>query len=334
MNGQVEANDRTGFVLGVDVGSSKTHAVISDFNGRGVGFGRAGAGNHEVVDYPGLVAALKQAVSQALTQANLRVDSLAGAGFGVSGYDWPSEREPTLEAIGQLGLSCPIELVNDTVLGLIAGTSQGWGLALVGGSGCNCRGIDPQGREGRVTGNGDAFGEYGGAGSVIYRALHIVSEQWSLRGPETALTQAFIDYCGAQDLDDLIEGLALERYHLRSDAARMVFEVAANGDACAQDVIRWAGSELGELAQGVIRQIDLQDEAFEVALIGSLFDGGKLYVDSLREKIHQIAPRAQLVRLNAPPVAGAVLLGLRVAGLNPAPVRARVIESLRALKSD
>ena len=73
-------------------------------------------------------------------------DAIGGAGFGISGYDWPSERQPTLQAIATLGLSCPVDAVNDALIGLLAGSAQGWGIAVVSGTGCNCRGWDRERR--------------------------------------------------------------------------------------------------------------------------------------------------------------------------------------------
>jgi len=37
--------------LGVDIGSSKSHAIIADERGNVLGFGEGGPGNHEVVGY-------------------------------------------------------------------------------------------------------------------------------------------------------------------------------------------------------------------------------------------------------------------------------------------
>lgn len=51
----------------------------------------------------------------------------------------------------------------------------------------------------------------------------------------------------------------------------------------------------------------------------------------MRETIHAVAPGARLVRLTAPPVAGGVLLGMEQAGLNPVPVREKLIESTKEL---
>ncbi|HEX7974357.1 MAG TPA: BadF/BadG/BcrA/BcrD ATPase family protein [Anaerolineales bacterium] len=115
------------YYLGLDVGGTKTHALIADENGRACGFGEAGPGNHETVGYPGLAAALQRATLQALAQARLNSTQVYGAGFGIGGFDWPCERESTLEAFRPLGLNAPLEVVNDAMIGLIAGASQGWG---------------------------------------------------------------------------------------------------------------------------------------------------------------------------------------------------------------
>ncbi|HEX9617894.1 MAG TPA: BadF/BadG/BcrA/BcrD ATPase family protein, partial [Anaerolineales bacterium] len=143
------------YFLGVDIGSTKTHGLVCDELGRVLGFGESGPGNHEVVGYAGLSNALRTAAGQALASAGIAKEQVAGAGFGVSGYDWPSERKLTLEAIASLGLSCPVDAVNDAILGLLAGSAEGWGIAVVSGSGCNCRGWDREHRrEGQVTGHG------------------------------------------------------------------------------------------------------------------------------------------------------------------------------------
>ena len=119
-----------GCFLGVDVGATKTHALVADEHGKVIGFGKAGSGNHEVVGYPGLQYALHESVEAALQTAGVTHWQVDGAGFGVAGYDWPSELSETLETIQTLHLDCPIEVVNDSVLGLVAGAAPGWGVGL------------------------------------------------------------------------------------------------------------------------------------------------------------------------------------------------------------
>jgi N-acetylglucosamine kinase-like BadF-type ATPase len=309
-----------GYFLGADVGSSKTRVLIADERGQPCGYGESGAGNHEVVGYPGLSAALHLAAGRALNQAGLRPNQIDGAGFGVSGYDWPSERQPTLDAIAALQLDGPLEAVNDAVLGILAGTPDGWGVALVSGSGCNCRGWDAQRRfEGRVTGSGMWLGEGAGASDLVARGLQAVAHQWTRRGPPTRLTEVFLETTGAANLEDLLEGLINGRLSLDGEAAPLVFQAAQDGDPVAEDVIRWAGRELGELACCVIRQMGFESLEFDLVMMGSMFDGGSMLVEPMRQLVLGLAPQARLRRLSAPPVVGAVLLGMEATGLVPSP---------------
>jgi N-acetylglucosamine kinase-like BadF-type ATPase len=124
------------------------------------------------------------------------------------------------------------------------------------------------------------------------------------------LTKAFIDLTGATGTTDLIEGLILGRYQLAATNAITVFQVANEGDAVAEGIVKWAGRELGSLAIGVIRQLALEQSEFEVVLVGSTFKGSPLLVEAMSTAIHAVAPLARLVRLPAPPVIGGVLLGM------------------------
>jgi len=318
------------YYLGVDVGATKTHALIADERGMVAGLGKSGPGNHEVVGYEGLAAALKAAVDEALAAANLTVEQIAGAGFGVAGYDWPSEREPTLRAISSLGLQAPVEAVNDTILGLLAGAAEGWGVALVSGTGCNCRGWDRSRRkEGMVTGHGLRMGEAAGAGELVSKALMAVSQAWTLRGPATRLAQAFVEHSGARSVAEMLENLTTDTLEIGAEAAPLVFRVAAAGDPVAQEIVRWAGCELGELACAVIRQLEFQELAFDVVQIGGMFDSGPMLIEPMRQTIHALAPGARLVRPTAPPVIGAVVLGMERAGVAGTERREALIRSAR-----
>lgn len=303
------------YFLGADVGSSKTHVLISDDAGQALGFSESGSGNHEVVGYSGLARALDEATKGALAAAGLSIDKISGAGFGVSGYDWPSERQATLEAIATLGLNCQVDAVNDTLLGLLAGSSQGWGIAVVSGTGCNCRGWDRERRhQGMVTGNGVWMGEAAGGGDLVRKAIQAVAYEWTRRGPATRLTPALLEYTASSTPAEMLQNLGTGEKMIGAGAAPLVFRVAAEGDPVALEVVHWAGCELGELARCVIRQLGFEQLKFEVVLVGSMFEAGPLLIEPMREKIISLAPGAQLVRLSVPPVTGAVLLGMEAAG--------------------
>jgi N-acetylglucosamine kinase-like BadF-type ATPase len=303
------------YFLGLDVGGTKTHALIASERGEALGFSEAGSGNHQSVGYDGLRDVLQATVGQAIRQAGLSIEQIAGAGFGVGGYDWPSQLQAHLAAIAPLGLECPFEVANDSIIGLMAGASRGWGLVLIAGTGNNCRGRDKNGREARITGEGGRFGEFGGAGEMVERAIQAISHEWTRRGPKTALTQMFIEMTGAKDLDALIEGIDLDCYHPDASWAPALFAAAQKGDGVAREIVAWSGHESGESACAVIRQLQIENEEFDVILVGSVFAGGELYISPLRTTIHRLAPKARLVKLEAPPVVGGVVRGMQKTGV-------------------
>jgi N-acetylglucosamine kinase-like BadF-type ATPase len=320
----------TEYFLGADLGGTKTHIMIADKDGRVVGFGEGGPGNHEGIGYELMTANLTEATAAAFRSAGLRRDQITGSGFGVAGYDWPIEKEPTLNIIGTLGLSGPVELVNDVELGILSGSPRLWGIAVVSGTGCNCRGLDAtRSRFGRVTGGGIECGEGAGAGELMFKTCSALGKAWTGAGPSTALAEAFCRSRGVKDLFELLQGIICQTIFLDAADAPLVFEVAKTGDAVAMDIIRWAGRELGEMTNAVIHQLDFEAVDFDLVCIGGMFDGSPLLTEEMKKVVLAKAPRANFIRTSEPPVLGAVLLGMEAVGIKPGlEVRSRLIESL------
>jgi len=320
-----------GYFLGFDIGGTKSAALLVDENGSVLAYAlvRGRVGDYEDKKYDDLVELIHAAGGQALEQAGVGFEQLTAAGLGIAGYDWLSQRPKFLDAIRRAGLDCTVELVNDALIGLLAGSEQGWGIGLVAGTGCNCWGIDRQRRSGQVTGMGGWMGEAAGSGELVTEALGAVSRAGSMRGPQTSLSDAFCRHTGAKDVTDLLEGLTMNRYDLQPSAAPLVFECADQGDAVAAGLVEWAGRSLGDLAVGVTRQLELQDETFEIVMIGSLWKGSPVLQDRMIEVVHQTAPLARAVRLHEPPVTGAALLALQQAGYDPARLRPALLAAVQ-----
>jgi N-acetylglucosamine kinase-like BadF-type ATPase len=217
----------------------------------------------------------------------------------------------------------------------VAGAEEGWGVVVVSGTGSNCRGWDREHkREGRVTGHGVLMGEGAGGTELMHRCMQIVGYSWTKRLPKTALADAIIAHVGAKDLEDLMRGYTTDEYHIGAEAARLVFRVAEAGDQAARDLLLWAGTELGEMANAVIRQLEFENLAFDVVMTGSMFEGGSRLIEPMRRTIQNLAPKARLVRLRVPPVIGAVMLGME-ADASPvtSEIRKTLTETISGLRS-
>lgn len=319
------------YLLGIDTGSSKTHAVITSLNGQVLGFGQAGCGNYEVVGLEGFKIAIQNAVNEALHMAGADRNDIAAMGFGISGYDWPSEDPLMVEAIQSLGINCDFRFVNDVTIGLIAGASAGWGIAVDAGTGNNVRGRDQKGRVGRITGNSFWLGEIGGGGEMVWLAQIAVTHAWTQRGPKTQLTQVFMDYAEVDSAFALIEGLATDIIHLPPMLAKEIFRIAAEGDAVAAEIINVSAHELASNVNAVIKQLNLQNQKFDLVLIGSIFKAGEQYISPFRQSVQSFAPGARLVKLSLPPVVGSVLLAAETLAIEKHHIRQTLVDSLSVL---
>ena len=100
--------------------------------------------------------------------------------------------------------------------------------------------------------------------------------------------------------------------------APLVFEAAGLGDEAACEILRGAGTALGETAAHVIRQLEMQDSEFDLVLAGGLFRApGPFLRESVERTVQAAAPAASIVALAHPPVIGASLLAIDLAGAAP-----------------
>jgi N-acetylglucosamine kinase-like BadF-type ATPase len=319
------------YFLGIDVGSSKTHALIADENGRCVGFGKSTGGNHQSAGYEGTERVIKASFEQARKMSGVETAEIVGAGFGVAGYDFPSDREAHLKVIAALELSCPFEIVNDGMNGLLAGAARGVGVNVTAGSSNNCRSRNQAGKVGRIVGNGPTFGEYGGAIEIVFAALQMANYAWIKRRKPTTLTQVLLDATGAKDEMDLMEGISNAQYHLLPYMAVQVIEAARAGDEAACEIMDWTGRELGWLAISGARQIGMENEEVEVIQSGSIFDAGEIIIAPMRKLVLEHCPKAKLIRLEGPPVIGAVILGMEQAGFDGYAVRDNMVRTAKEI---
>jgi N-acetylglucosamine kinase-like BadF-type ATPase len=199
-------------------------------------------------------------------------------------------------------------------------------VAVVAGTSCNAWGADRQGRLGRMVGF-SWLCENAGSSELVMKAIQAVALEWTRRGPATALSQALPEYYQVASAEALLEELTMGRMRVDARACPLVFQVARQGDEVAQEIVRWAGRELGDQAKGIVRQLGFENERFEVVLGGSFFKGSPVVAEELARTVQELAPGAQVVRLEAPPVVGGVMLGMLCAGAHTPAARLRLIET-------
>ncbi len=302
-----EAQARTpGYVIGVDGGGTKTHAVVMDEQARVLGEGFAGPSNPLRVGVNSAALAVREAVDEACDAAGVRRADIVAAEVGLAGVRRADLRERVRETLLGLGLG-RIEVVTDAEIALYGATNGAPGLVLIAGTGSICCGLSARGKRMCAGGWGPLAGDEGGGAWLAQRALQAVAHATDGRGPETMLVKAACRYFNVTAPEDLSLALyapSMTNEHL-AGFGRNVIVAAQKRDAVARAIIAEAGRELGQAAVAVIRKLNMQAERFQVAYVGGVFHADELILRPLREIINSVAPHAYLAPPHLPPAIAA-----------------------------
>ena len=315
-------------ILGVDAGSSKTHALLLDGRGDVLGFGAGGPGNHQTSGREKAFGEIERAVRGALEQAKTERADLGC--FCLAGADLPKDFAMLQTAMEEMRLAESVIIKNDTFAALRAGLTRSWGTAVICGTGINAAARAPDGREYVLPSLGFISGDWGGGWALSQEMIRLVMRAWDGRGEPTLLTGLVLDALQQSSEEALIESLYFEKIQHRQliKLVPLIFQAALAGDKPAADLIVRMGVEIGVTAKALIRRFEMQNLDVEVVLAGGVFKGeGPLLIDTVRQEIHKEAPLAKIRRLDYEPVVGAALLGLEAAGIG---VRDQVWERMVA----
>ncbi len=328
--------DLTPAVIAIDVGNSKTDIALVSRAGNVVSALRGPTSSHQQVGpevgFTRLVSLVDEAARRAGIPAAVgpMADILV---YCAAGADLPSDVRLLQRGLRLTGLASASIVVNDCYGGLRAGTSRGWGVCVVCGSGMNCLGLAPNHRVARFDALGEISGDWGGGGAIGQAGLAAAVRAQDGRGPKTVLEASVPRHFGLVHPRALTGAfyratIPFARHH---EIAPLVFAAAREGDAVARGIVDRVADEVVAWATAAIRRLQLQRRDPDVILAGGVFmaDDSKFY-DRIRAGITAVAPAARVQRLGVPPIVWATLLGLdRIHGM-PAPpaVESRIRSAL------
>ncbi|MBD2847641.1 ATPase [Paenibacillus sp. IB182496] len=301
--------------LGIDAGGTKTDALLVDASGTVRGRGRGGCGNHQL-SVELARASIAEACEAALREAGAMRSDVAYAYFGLAGADREPDYAVLRPLVGALGyrrhaIAC------DTMIGMRAGTRLPYGAAIVSGTGFNAAARNRHGEELQYGGFGYVYGDGLGTGKdLANHALRTAIRSWQGREAPSLLCELVPDALGHATMEAMYDALLDGDVRPPAELAKLMFEAAAQGDPPAIAVLEAEGAEHANAVGALIRRLGMQDEAFDVVLIGSvLMRGGSPHmVEAIRTGVAAVAPAARVVKLTADPVVGAALCALESAG--------------------
>jgi N-acetylglucosamine kinase-like BadF-type ATPase len=308
-----------GLVLAVDGGGAKTDLALLDGNGALLSHVRGGRSQVYYLGVDGCVEVLQGLLEAAVTRAGrdpLERPVASTAQLLLAGLDLPEELSALRAAIERLHWSERLVVGNDTEAVLRAGTDRGWGIAVVCGTGINCLGLAPDGREARFLSFGSVSGDWGGGGDVGLAALAAATRAADGRGPRSALETEVPNHFGLSDPGEVARAVHLKELPMARLAELAAIVLAlADEDRVAAGIISRLADEVVAFARAALRRLDLTGADPDVVLGGRLLRTvSPAVIELITRGVHELAPSASVVVSPSEPIVGAALLGLDALG--------------------
>jgi N-acetylglucosamine kinase-like BadF-type ATPase len=303
------------WIVSIDGGGTSTEVVLSDQEGRIVGEGHSGPSNPKSAGVKAAVKALDDGIAAAFASAGLKPEQVAVASLGLAGFDRDEDRAiladwadgRSIVSIGQLVLT------NDGQLVLAAGTPEGWGVGVIGGTGSIAVGKSPSGELNRAGGWGHLIGDEGSAYKLVMDTYRFVAKSLDGRMPAEAASDTLNQLAmQALGLSDDPNGIVSVIYRPEYDRAKLASLAPAIIQAIRKEprlipvLLKPAGVELAEAAAAVARRLKLP-AALPVGLAGSFVLCTPEVKDALIAHLKRLGYDPYVTEVHRPVLGGLVL---------------------------
>ncbi|MBW7883347.1 MAG: ATPase [Caldilineaceae bacterium] len=311
-----------GFVLGVDGGGTQTRVVAVGTNGHLLGTGTGSSSNYDDVGVDAAQAAIDQAVAGALAQAGLDRTGSQGIFLGLAGITSETDQEVVRTIARRLALA-PADAIgvdHDCRVALAGGLEGRPGIVQIIGTGSSCYGRNASGAAWLAGGRGHLIADEGSGYWMGVEAMRAAVRAYDGRGPDTALLPHVLAALGIASIEEIMHRLYVAGMS-RAEIATMgplVVNAAEQGDEVAVGIVNRGMAEVADCVAAVARRLGLSDHGCEVCVVGGVAQSEFVFTIFCRA-VAQVLPTATVKRPALPPVLGAALLALELAGIELRP---------------
>ncbi len=306
------------YVLGVDAGGTKTTARIVDIKGSKISESISGSGSFTSVGVEKAADNVNKAVFEAMQGAGIDKEiRFVSSCFGFAGFNVPDDIKHYRKIVHNNILKKNLDphkclIVNDTRIGLEAGSDAANKLIIIAGTGSNCFGVNESGDQAGSTGWDYLLADEGSGYSVSVKALRAIMKAYDGRGDKTLLSSAILNELGLKKEVDLIgwaygEVFSKERI---GSIARLVCRAAYDGDKVSREILAGEAGEAVLSVTTVASKLGLAGKEFDIVFVGGLFKCEKYFRDLVIGSLEDRFDKINFKPLIANPVKGAVKLAI------------------------
>lgn len=289
--------------IGVDGGGTKTEVFALDVE-RQRGVTRRGpASNPNTVGWEAAVETVSTLIDAVIQAVGTTATDVAGISICLAGVNRQEQIRKLKSHFGTKFSSPCIEVTNDALAALTAGTSGESGVVLIAGTGSIAVGESTDGRWVRAGGYGYLIGDEGSGFAIGRAGLMAALQSQEGRGPQSVLWQRAKEQFSIVSPEDIIAKVyqAPQPVGAVASFARTVLEEAAS-DAVAARIAAEAIEAYGSLIDSVCTQLNGKLSNM-VVLAGGILTHTPWLIEQLKCRL----PLFEWVVQSAPSCAGAAL---------------------------
>jgi N-acetylglucosamine kinase-like BadF-type ATPase len=323
----------TRHVLGIDGGGTRTRAAIFGLDGQLLGVGLGGASNYNDVGVTVAQEHIDAAVTAASQAAGVARRECQAVFLGMAGVVSATDHQH-IRAIAEKLRLAPVDHIgvhHDCRIALAGGLGGRPGLVVIAGTGSSVYGVNARGEDWMAGGRGWLMTNEGSSYWLGAQALRTAVMAYDGRLPPMPLMDRVLAQLGIAHMDDILHRVYVVGLSTSEVAAfaPLIIEAAQAGSEVCQALIVRGANELADCVLAAARKLAMDRARVEICLVGGLFQAGPLVVDAYELAMQTRLPLAQLRWPELPPVMGAGILALRMAGVE---VTATILRRLEEQK--
>jgi N-acetylglucosamine kinase-like BadF-type ATPase len=307
------------YIIGMDGGGTKTHAVIADNNGKILAEHFAGPSNFQIIGVEKAAETIFSLIEMCCDSVGCRIADIGTVACGLTGAGRIGDQQRMAEGLKKIVRSKKARLKeiiieSDARIALEGAFNGGAGIILIAGTGSIAFGKDAKGNIHRVGGWGRILGDEGSGYYLGRLGLTAVVRHIDGRGEKTKLTEMIGKEIGMSDQTAIINAVYKNNFDVAS-VAPLVIKAAEKKDVVCRAIIENAVVELAWHVQVAAEKLSSASsrkvkEKIHVSFIGGLIANETIVSRFLAQYLQTNFPVIDIIQPMSSPAYGAVVMSL------------------------
>ncbi|MFA6457042.1 MAG: BadF/BadG/BcrA/BcrD ATPase family protein [Bacteroidota bacterium] len=307
------------YIIGIDGGGSKTHAMIADRKGTIIAEHFAGPSNFQIIGIEKAAETIVALIDMCCDSVECTVKNVASVVCGLAGAGRSEDQKRMAAGLKKCTAAKKMVLKNividsDARIALEGSFKGGMGIILIAGTGSIAFAKDARGTIHRVGGWGRVLGDEGSGYALGRMGLTAVARQLDGRGEKTVLSSMIAKQFGLSGQTEIIQSVYQNSFDVAS-IAPLVLRAAEKKDTVCRAIVENAVIELAWHIQVAAEHLSSASskkvkEKIRVAFIGGLIANDTILSRMLTAYLDENFPVIEIAQPAASPAYGAIVLGL------------------------